>query len=40
VQRFGQPVDIAHMVTFLCSDKAAYINGAAINIDGGYTRGL
>jgi 3-oxoacyl-[acyl-carrier protein] reductase len=40
VQRFGQPADVAHMVTFLCSNKAAYINGAAINVDGGYTRGL
>lgn len=40
IKRFGQPRDIAHMVTFLCSDKANYINGATINVDGGYTRGL
>ena len=33
----GIPEDIANMVVFLCSDKAKFINGANIVIDGGYT---
>jgi 3-oxoacyl-[acyl-carrier protein] reductase len=34
--RVGKPEDIAHCVLFLCSDKATYINGASIVIDGGH----
>ena len=33
--RIGKPEDIANCVTFLCSEKASYINGASIVIDGG-----
>jgi 3-oxoacyl-[acyl-carrier protein] reductase len=33
--RFGEPLDVAHLVLFLASDKAAYITGQAISIDGG-----
>lgn len=33
--RLGTPAEIAHLVSFLASDKASYINGAAIQIDGG-----
>jgi NAD(P)-dependent dehydrogenase (short-subunit alcohol dehydrogenase family) len=33
--RIGQPEDIAHMVTFLCSDKARHITGEVIKVDGG-----
>ena len=32
-----KPEDVANIVTFLCSDKAKYINGACITIDGGYS---
>ena len=32
---YGSPQDVAHVITFLCSDKAAFINGAYIAIDGG-----
>ena len=32
---FGDPVDIAETATFLASDKAKYINGAAIDVNGG-----
>jgi NAD(P)-dependent dehydrogenase (short-subunit alcohol dehydrogenase family) len=35
--RFGEPRDIAEMVTFLCSDRAAYTTGAAYEVDGGWT---
>ncbi|MBQ8684417.1 MAG: SDR family oxidoreductase [Clostridia bacterium] len=35
--RVGYPPDIAHMVLFLCSDKAGFITGENICIDGGMT---
>jgi 3-oxoacyl-[acyl-carrier protein] reductase len=31
----GQPADVAHLVTFLCSDKARHITGEVIKVDGG-----
>lgn len=37
LKRFGQPNDIAQMVSFLASDKAQYITGQTIVIDGGMT---
>ena len=36
--RVGHPRDIANMVLFLCSDKAGFITGENICIDGGQTR--
>ena len=36
--RVGNPMDIAHMVLFLCSDKAGLITGENICIDGGMTK--
>ena len=36
--RVGRPLDIANMVLFLCSDKAGFITGENICIDGGMTR--
>ena len=36
--RVGNPMDIAHMVMFLCSDKAGFITGENICIDGGMTK--
>ena len=38
VGRVGNPLDIANMVLFLCSDKAGFITGENICIDGGMTR--
>jgi 3-oxoacyl-[acyl-carrier protein] reductase len=35
LQRFGQPEDVAELVAFLASDRAGYITGQAITIDGG-----
>lgn len=36
--RVGNPLDIANMVLYLCSDKTAFITGENICIDGGMTR--
>lgn len=36
--RVGLPMDIAHAALFLCSDKAGFITGENICIDGGMTR--
>lgn len=38
VGRVGNPEDIASMVRFLCSDKAGFITGENICIDGGMTK--
>lgn len=35
--RLGRPEEVASMVRYLASDEAAFINGAAFNIDGGWT---
>ena len=36
--RVGTPRDIAEMILFLCSDRAGFITGENITIDGGMTR--
>jgi len=36
MRRMGQPLEIAQMVCWLCSDRAAYVSGATYNVDGGY----
>ena len=36
--RVGNPMDIANMVMFLCSEKAGFITGENICIDGGMTK--
>jgi len=38
VKRIGKPKDIAEMVLFLCSEKASFITGENITIDGGMSR--
>ena len=35
VNRFGNPEEVAHLVSFLASKKASYITGEVININGG-----
>lgn len=38
--RLGEPADVANLVGFLCSEKAAFINGKIIGVDGGFMRGV
>ena len=40
VGRVGNPLDIANMVLFLCSEKAGFITGENICIDGGMTKNM
>lgn len=35
LKRFGQVEDIAEMTSFLCSEKASYVTGQVITVDGG-----
>jgi len=39
-KRLGTPQDVAAVVAFLCSDKASYINGKTISVDGAFCRGV
>jgi 3-oxoacyl-[acyl-carrier protein] reductase len=36
MKRYGRPAEIASLVSFLASEKSAYITGAAIPVDGGF----
>jgi 3-oxoacyl-[acyl-carrier protein] reductase len=40
LHRLGTPREIGDLVAFLCSERAAYVTGAVIPVDGGLTRGL
>jgi A-factor type gamma-butyrolactone 1'-reductase (1S-forming) len=35
--RFAEPIELAQAIVFLCSDRASFINGATLVVDGGRT---
>lgn len=37
IKRLAEPIEIAEMVHFLASDRASYMTGAIVPVDGGYT---
>lgn len=39
LRRLGEPEEVAHVITFLCSDRASFVTAADIAVDGGY-RGM
>ena len=39
LNRLGRPTEVADMITFLVSEKASYITGASINVNGGLVMG-
>jgi 3-oxoacyl-[acyl-carrier protein] reductase len=38
--RFGRPEELANAIAFLCSERASYITGVSLNLDGGRLKGL
>lgn len=37
IGRLGRPIEIAHLILYLASDEAGFVNGSVYTIDGGWT---
>jgi 3-oxoacyl-[acyl-carrier protein] reductase len=40
LNRFGRPEELANAIVFLCSERASYITGVSLNLDGGRLKSL
>jgi 3-oxoacyl-[acyl-carrier protein] reductase len=40
VGRYGKPEEYGDVVAFLCSERAGYIPGSVIRVDGGLIAGI
>lgn len=40
LNRMGKPEELANAIVFLCSERASYITGVSLNLDGGRLKGL
>lgn len=40
IGRIGDPAEFAAVVAFLCSERASFVNGVSLAVDGGFLRGL
>lgn len=40
IGRFGTPEELANVIVFLASEKASYVTGATVSVDGGVIRGI
>jgi 3-oxoacyl-[acyl-carrier protein] reductase len=40
MKRMGEPEELAALVAFLASERASYISGTTVQVDGGYVEGL
>lgn len=40
LKRYGEPEELANVIAFLASERASYVTGTAIQVDGGIIRGI